>query len=107
MTASVTKRERVEALASQKERQLIEVRRDRRDADEKHQAMLNRIAFLKSEECKIDREIEAAKRRALEALARKAERSNDVDVSSTAKDILGSVGPATSTSKPLRPTTGD
>jgi hypothetical protein len=109
MTASAAMRERVEALAMKKERQLSEARKDRKVVDEKLQAMLNRINFLQFEELKMDRDIEASRRRALEALSRKAEKaekSKDEDVLSTAKDILGSLGPAASTSKPLRPTTG-
>ena len=109
MTASVARRERIEALASQKERQLSEARKDRKVVDEKLQAMLNRINFLQSEECKLDRDIDAAKKRALEALSRKAEKaekSKDNDVLTTTKDILGSLGPAVSISKPPRPTTG-
>eukprot|EP00955_Chlamydomonas_euryale_P042125 352210-Chlamydomonas_euryale.AAC.7 len=58
------------------------------------QAMLNRISLLRSAETKLDRDIEAAKRRALELLSRKAERAQkaaDDDVVSAIKDVLGAV----------------
>ncbi|GAX73866.1 hypothetical protein CEUSTIGMA_g1316.t1 [Chlamydomonas eustigma] len=102
-------KDRVEELALAKERQLLEVKRSRKDADEKLQSMLNRINFLKSEEAKFDREIENARKRTRDLLARKAEkaeRSKDEDLLSTAKDILGALGPSISEKKPLRPNTG-
>jgi hypothetical protein len=73
------------------------------------QSMLNRINFLKSEEAKFDREIENARKRTRDLLARKAEKaekSKDEDLLSTAKDILGALGPSTFQNKPLRPNTG-
>ena len=106
------RRQHAETAASQKEAQLSEVRKERKNTDEKLQAALNRIAFLKAEESKMDREIENARKRTLELLSRKAEKAekvHDEDVLSTTKDILGSIGAEskTSTSKPLRPTTGE
>lgn len=75
------------------------------------QAMLNRISFLRSEEAKLDRDIDVAKRRALELLSRKAEKAEkvqDAELAATAKDILEVVGPTVQTGKgPLRPTTGE
>ena len=74
------------------------------------QTMQNRINFLQSEESKLDRDIENARKRTRDLLARKvekAEKLRDDDVLCTAKDIIGALGPAPSTSKPLRPTTGE
>ena len=111
MTATAARRQHAEAIASQKESQLSEVRKERKQTDDKLQAALNRIAFLKQEESKIDRDIENARKRTLELLSRKAEKAEklkDGEVLSTTKDILGSIAADTKAtgSKPLRPTTG-
>ncbi|GLC65527.1 hypothetical protein PLESTF_000306400 [Pleodorina starrii] len=64
---------------------------------------MNRIAFLAQEELRIDRDIEAARRRAAEALARQAAR--DQEIAATAKDVLA-VMPAAAPPKLARPHTG-
>ena len=112
MTATALRRQHAENAASQKEAQLSEVRKERKNTDEKLQAALNRIAFLKAEESKMDREIENARKRTLELLSRKAEKAekvHDEAVLTTTKDILCTIGaePKASSSKPLRPTTGE
>jgi uncharacterized protein YydD (DUF2326 family) len=55
------------------------------------QAMLNRIAYLQSEEAKIDRDIDKARKRTEELLGRKAEKAKkvkDEDVLKAASDVL-------------------
>ena len=64
--------------------------------------MMNRIAFLAQEELRLDRDIEAARRKAAEALARQATR--DQEIAATAKEVLA-VMPTASAPK-LRPHTG-
>ncbi|KXZ47703.1 hypothetical protein GPECTOR_33g585 [Gonium pectorale] len=64
--------------------------------------MMNRIAFLAQEELRLDRDIEAARRRAAEALARQA--TKDQDIAATAKEVLA-VLPAAPPTK-IRPHTG-
>ncbi|KAG2443285.1 hypothetical protein HYH02_009355 [Chlamydomonas schloesseri] len=64
--------------------------------------MMNRIAFLAQEELRLDRDIEAARRKAAEALARQATR--DQEIAATAKEVLA-VMPTASAAK-LRPHTG-
>ncbi|KAG1664176.1 hypothetical protein FOA52_011352 [Chlamydomonas sp. UWO 241] len=79
-----------------RERQLSVARKERRDTESNHQAMLNRISFLRSQEATLDRDIETAKRRALELLQRKAEKAEQAlenDVAAALKDVLGRVGP--------------
>jgi hypothetical protein len=71
--------------------------------------MLNRISFLRSEEAKLDREIENAKKKALELLSRKAEKAEklkDEEVAIAAKDIIEAIRPSLSVSKPLTPSSG-
>ncbi len=63
---------------------------------------MNRIAFLAQEEARIDRDIDAARRRAAEALARQA--AKDQEIAATAKEVLA-VLPAPGAQK-LRPHTG-
>ncbi|GFR52217.1 hypothetical protein Agub_g14758 [Astrephomene gubernaculifera] len=66
------------------------------------QAMMNRIAFLAQEELRLDRDIEAARRRAAEALARQA--TKDQDIAATAKEVLATMPPPPPPK--LRPHTG-
>jgi hypothetical protein len=52
---------------------------------------MNRIAYLQSEEAKIDRDIDKARKRTEELLSRKAEKAkkvNDEDVIKAASDVL-------------------
>mmetsp|Transcript_20577 Transcript_20577/g.45043 ORF Transcript_20577/g.45043 Transcript_20577/m.45043 type:complete len:472 (-) Transcript_20577:196-1611(-) len=95
--------------ASQKEKQLHEARKQRKEKDDQLQAMLNRIGYLQSEEAKIDRDIENARNKARDMLSRKAEKAeklNDQDVAATAKEIIGTISTPPPASKPLRPVTG-
>ncbi|GIL92562.1 hypothetical protein Vretimale_18976 [Volvox reticuliferus] len=85
------------------EAQLLDARRQRKETDDQLQAMMNRIAFLAQEELRLDRDIEAARRRAAEALARQA--TKDQDIAATARDVLA-VMPASNPPKVVRPHTG-
>ncbi|GLI71327.1 hypothetical protein VaNZ11_016490 [Volvox africanus] len=85
------------------EAQLLDARRQRKETDEQLQAIMNRISFLAQEELRLDRDIEAARRRAAEALARQA--TKDQDIAATARDVLA-VMPASAPPKVLRPHTG-
>ncbi len=63
-------------------------RQGRKEADAALHALLARIAFLRSEETKMDIAIQRTRRRTEEALERRARDSVDSDVAETAAQIL-------------------
>lgn len=93
---------RKEEAVKAQEGHLVDARRQRREVDDHVQTLMNRIAYLAQEEAKLDRDIESARRRAAEALARQGDR--DQDVAATAQEVLA-VLPAASGHK-IRPHTG-
>ena len=81
--------------ASPLEAKLIRVKKESKAAGEDVSKLINRITMLQCQEAKMDREIENAREKTREALARKAEaamKQKDEDVAATAKELLGTLG---------------